>query len=296
MFEPADFLEQSMVWAAGVLRGDITVERRRDRPQRRDLAGRTGPRQGHRGHEGARGDARAVQGTRAHRAVAVGVVRRGHRRPKARALAELAFGEDLRASLYAFDLVQRRAKRPAGVPDKSLARDVTKVGIVGAGLMASQLALLFVRRLEVPVVLTDLDQERVDKGVGSVHAEVDKLLAQGPDQRRHRQPAQGARHRIDEQGRVRRRRLRARGGLRGDEGQAAGLRRGRSRGLRRVHPGDEHVFAVGHRDGGRARTPRTGRGLPLLQPGGRCCRCSRSPAPRSPTTQPWRPRSPSARS
>src|SRR6185436_19050424 len=27
MFEPADFLEQSMAWAAGVLRGDIIVER-----------------------------------------------------------------------------------------------------------------------------------------------------------------------------------------------------------------------------------------------------------------------------
>ncbi len=45
--------------------------------------------------------------------------------------------------------------------------------------MASQLALLFVRRLEVPVVLTDLDQERADKGVGYVHAEIDKLLAKG---------------------------------------------------------------------------------------------------------------------
>ena len=56
---------------------------------------------------------------------------------------------------------------------------MTKVGIVGAGLMASQLALLFVRRLEVPVVLTDLDQERADKGVAYVHAEIDKLLAKG---------------------------------------------------------------------------------------------------------------------
>ena len=86
---------------------------------------------------------------------------------------------ELLASLYAFDLVQKRAKRPAGAPDRSLARPVTKVGIVGAGLMASQLALLFVRRLDVPVVLTDLDQARVDKGVGYVHAEVDKLLAKG---------------------------------------------------------------------------------------------------------------------
>ena len=72
----------------------------------------------------------------------------------------------------------RRAKRPAGAPDKSLARPVTKVGIVGAGLMASQLAALFVQRLEVPVVLTDVDQARVDKGVGWVHEQIDGLLTQ----------------------------------------------------------------------------------------------------------------------
>ena len=65
----------------------------------------------------------------------------------------------IRDSLYAFDLVQRKAKRPAGVPDQKLARPVTKVGIVGAGLMASQLALLFARNLSVPVVMTDLDQD-----------------------------------------------------------------------------------------------------------------------------------------
>ena len=60
-----------------------------------------------------------------------------------------------RSNLYAFDLVQRRAKKPAGAPDKSLARPVTKVGIVGAGLMASQLALLFARQMKVPVVMTE---------------------------------------------------------------------------------------------------------------------------------------------
>jgi 3-hydroxyacyl-CoA dehydrogenase len=41
------------------------------------------------------------------------------------------------------------------------------------------LALLFVRRLKVPVVLTDVDQARVDKGVGYVHDEIGKLLAKG---------------------------------------------------------------------------------------------------------------------
>ncbi|MEJ7705604.1 MAG: 3-hydroxyacyl-CoA dehydrogenase NAD-binding domain-containing protein [Geodermatophilaceae bacterium] len=45
--------------------------------------------------------------------------------------------------------------------------------------MAGQLALLFARRLEVPVVLTDLDQERLDRGVGYVHGEIDKLLGKG---------------------------------------------------------------------------------------------------------------------
>ncbi len=95
------------------------------------------------------------------------------------ALEAMSRTPELIASMYSFDLVQKRAKRPAGAPDRSLARPVTKVGIVGAGLMASQLALLFVRRLKVPVVLTDLDQERADKGVAYVHAELDKLLAKG---------------------------------------------------------------------------------------------------------------------
>ena len=56
---------------------------------------------------------------------------------------------------------------------------MTKVGVVGAGLMAAQIALLFVRRLQVPVVMTDLDQTRVDSGVGYVHAEIDKQLSRG---------------------------------------------------------------------------------------------------------------------
>ena len=54
---------------------------------------------------------------------------------------------------------------------------MTKVGVVGAGLMASQLATLFLRRLRVPLVISDLDQERVDRGLAAINAEVDKQLA-----------------------------------------------------------------------------------------------------------------------
>jgi 3-hydroxyacyl-CoA dehydrogenase/enoyl-CoA hydratase/carnithine racemase len=94
-------------------------------------------------------------------------------------LAELVAGDQLQASVYAFNLVQKRTKRPAGAPDKALAKKVTKVGVLGAGYMASQLALLFVRRLRVPVVITDIDQERVDKGVAYIADEIGKLLEKG---------------------------------------------------------------------------------------------------------------------
>src|SRR6185503_16006744 len=176
LFEPADFLERSIEWAAGVVRGETAVTR----PEvDRDM------------WDGVLFFARKALDDRLHGAVpsankALELLALAKDAPFAEgtaaeddALADLLATDELTSSLYAFDLVQRRAKRPAGAPSSDLARDVTKVGIVGACLMASQLALLFVRRLEVPVVLTDLDQERVDKGVGSVHAEIDKLLAKG---------------------------------------------------------------------------------------------------------------------
>lgn len=95
------------------------------------------------------------------------------------AIEDLSAGDQFRASIYAFNLVQKHAKKPQGAPDSKLAKPVTKVGVVGAGLMASQFALLFLRRLEVPVVITDISQERIDKGVAYITEELDKLVAKG---------------------------------------------------------------------------------------------------------------------
>ncbi|GIG86825.1 3-hydroxyacyl-CoA dehydrogenase NAD-binding domain-containing protein [Plantactinospora endophytica] len=186
LLEPADFLERSLEWAARVVRGEVQVTR---------------PEVDREMWDGVLYFARQTLDERLHGAVpaayqALELLERARQAPEApadgdpdglpagmaaevEALAELVFSEELRSGLYSFDLVQRRAKRPVGAPDKGLARPVTKVGIVGAGLMASQLALLFARRLQVPVVLTDLDQSRVDKGVGYVHAEIDKLVGKG---------------------------------------------------------------------------------------------------------------------
>jgi 3-hydroxyacyl-CoA dehydrogenase/enoyl-CoA hydratase/carnithine racemase len=94
------------------------------------------------------------------------------------ALAELLPGPQAQASVYAFDLVERRAKRGVGIPDAQ-ARRVQKVGIVGAGLMARQLALLALRRLEVPIVLRDLTQEQVDDALSWIRDELDELVRKG---------------------------------------------------------------------------------------------------------------------
>ena len=94
------------------------------------------------------------------------------------ALAELLPGPQAQASLYAFNLVERRAKRGVGVPDAQ-PRRVQRIGIVGAGLMARQLALLALRRLEVPVVLRDLTQEQVDEAVAWIRDELGELVRKG---------------------------------------------------------------------------------------------------------------------
>ena len=177
MFEPADFLEQSLRWVAQVVRDEVQVERAKvDRGTAWDEAvarGRT------------LADAKTSGAAPApYRALDLISLAKTASRDEGfaaedAALADLLLSEEFRAGVYSFDLVQRRAKRPAGAPDKSLARPVGKVGIVGAGLMASQMALLFTQRLEVPVVMTDIDQGRIDMGVDYVRAEIDKLAAKG---------------------------------------------------------------------------------------------------------------------
>jgi 3-hydroxyacyl-CoA dehydrogenase/enoyl-CoA hydratase/carnithine racemase len=176
LFEPADFLEQSIRWAASVVSGETVIERAE--PDRQSW-------------DGIVDFAQAMLDDKLHRAtpapyLALDLVRAARTSTRTEgfaaedeALTSLVMGEDLRASLYAFDLVQKRAKRPVGVPDKSLARPVTKVGVVGAGLMASQLAALFAKRLQVPVVMTDLDADRIEKGLAWIRDDTLKQVARG---------------------------------------------------------------------------------------------------------------------
>jgi 3-hydroxyacyl-CoA dehydrogenase/enoyl-CoA hydratase/carnithine racemase len=179
-FEPADFLERSLEWAVGVLGGSVSVDRPEvDRSAWDDAIARARGVVAARTRNASPGAVRSVDLLELAKAGVEGEAFTAGTAAEDDALTELLMSDPLRASLYSFDLVNKRAKRPAGAPDRKLARTVTKVGVVGAGLMASQLAMLFVRQLKVPVVLTDIDQARVDKGVAYVHGELDKLALRG---------------------------------------------------------------------------------------------------------------------
>jgi len=181
IFPAANFLEDSIKWADGVLTGAIKVKRKNEPGKverlakwdiaigiaEKTLASRIG--------KVAQSPYRALELLKS----AKSVDKKKGFELEDEALADLISGDQFRASIYAFNLVQKRAKRPAGAPDKALARPVTKVGVIGAGLMARQFALLFVRRLQVPVVITDLDQGRVDEGVAWIRGEIQALLAKG---------------------------------------------------------------------------------------------------------------------
>jgi 3-hydroxyacyl-CoA dehydrogenase/enoyl-CoA hydratase/carnithine racemase len=180
MFSPADFLAESLRWAARVLTGSAEVSR-------------AVPADGWDAASWAQSVAAArifadgkLHGAAPapYRAIELVAAAGGRTRDEGfaaedEALADLLLSDELRAGLYAFDLTQKRARHAAGAPDAVLARPVSKVGVVGAGLMAAQIALLFARRLEVPVVLTDLDQARLDAGLGHVRAEVARLRDRG---------------------------------------------------------------------------------------------------------------------
>jgi len=176
VYEPADFLEHSIKFAAEIISGKKKIERA---DFSKDSAGfekaiATGKAAVAKKYGGAE-IASPLKALELIAAAQTNTYSQGFD-AEDQALAELVMTDSLRASLYSFNLIQKKRKKVEGAPKPALARKVTKVGVVGAGLMASQLALLMLRNLKVPVVITDLDQERVDKGLAWIKAEIAKLV------------------------------------------------------------------------------------------------------------------------
>ncbi|MEY3133756.1 MAG: hypothetical protein RIT49_414 [Actinomycetota bacterium] len=176
VYEPADFLEKSVKFAADILSGKKKIERK-------DFSNDTAA------YEKAIATGKAAVAKKYNGAeitsplAALELIKASQKNSvrdgfasETKVLADLVMSDPLRASLYSFNLIQKKRKKVEGAPKAALARKVTKVGVVGAGLMASQLALLMLRNLKVPVVITDLDQERVDKGLAWIKNEIAKLV------------------------------------------------------------------------------------------------------------------------
>ncbi|WP_024288102.1 3-hydroxyacyl-CoA dehydrogenase NAD-binding domain-containing protein [Cellulomonas sp. KRMCY2] len=177
VLDTADFLERSVAWTAEVLAGRVTVTRpglaapdewddeiaaARDRLDRRLHGAKRAP----------------------YRALDLLAAARGADRDTAyaaedEALTDLILSDELRAGLYAFDLVTRKARNPVGAPAQELARPVRSVGIVGAGLMAGQLAVLVARRLRVPVMMREIDDDRAAAGRTGIRTQVESLARKG---------------------------------------------------------------------------------------------------------------------
>ena len=175
VYEPSDFLERSIAFAANVLNGTTKVERKdysQDPAWESALA--TGKAAALKKYGGAEiaSPMKALELISAAKSNTLG----SGFDAEDLALADLTMSDPLRASLYAFNVIQKKRKKVEGAPKPALARKVGKVGVVGAGLMASQLALLLLRNLKCPIVMTDIDQERADKGVAWVKNELAKLV------------------------------------------------------------------------------------------------------------------------
>ena len=179
VIDAADYLEQSFAWMAGVLDGAIAVGRKDYSAPEFDTEWTAALERGRvvadmRTHGASPAPYRALDLIELSRTadLSTGLA------AEAQGLADLILSQEFRAGLYSFNLTQKRARKPAGAPDAALARKVRKVGVIGAGLMAGQIAMLFAQRLHVPVVLTDVDQARLDKGVAGVHKKIADRVAQ----------------------------------------------------------------------------------------------------------------------
>ncbi|GLI33124.1 3-hydroxyacyl-CoA dehydrogenase NAD-binding domain-containing protein [Desulforhabdus amnigena] len=175
IFDGAEFLDESLRFLLGIVSGNALVERPAvEMANVKELVGKAREFVESKVHGAAPAPYRALE-------LIEGACRwdveRGFEEEN-KALGDLIKSKQCKASIYSFDLVNRYAKKPAGIPEAE-PKPVNKVGIIGAGLMASQLAQLFIYRLGVPVVMKDVKQELVDKGCAHVRNEFRKMVEKG---------------------------------------------------------------------------------------------------------------------
>ena len=180
LVEPAEFVDESLAFATELARNSTetatsfeTVDSPQDEPVAETLR-KARSRLDDTVHGAAPAPYRALELIQG--ALSGWSLEEGYRAEE-EAIAELLPSRQAQASLYAFDLVERRAKKLPRLAAEP--RPLGKVGIVGAGLMATQLASLFLRRLELPLVLSDVDEQALENATAAIEAELGGLVARG---------------------------------------------------------------------------------------------------------------------
>ena len=94
------------------------------------------------------------------------------------ALSTLMMSSEFRRRLYAFRVTSAAGKILVGTPDVE-PRHVSSVGVIGAGLMAIQIALTFAEGLNLPVIITDVDRQRLDGALQRIDGWLDSRVNKG---------------------------------------------------------------------------------------------------------------------
>lgn len=93
-------------------------------------------------------------------------------------LTELVPARQAQASVYSFDLTQRRIKKQPWRPEAA-PRRIRKMAVIGSGLMGAQLGSLFLQRFEVPLVMKDIADEVLGKARAHIEGDLDKRVQKG---------------------------------------------------------------------------------------------------------------------
>lgn len=176
LLEPVDFFERSLSLLEGVITGEDAVQRAQPGTDGLDEALATARQAADdRTHGATPAPYRAIDCVEF--AARGGDLAEGRRR-EIDALAELLPSRQAQASVYSFHLTQQRVKKQPWKPN-ARPRGVTKVAVVGSGLMGAQLGALLLQRYEVPLVMKDVDPDVLETAKAHIDGEVDKRVQRG---------------------------------------------------------------------------------------------------------------------
>ena len=90
---------------------------------------------------------------------------------------ELMSGGQARAQQYFF-FAERKAAKIDGIPDDTRARDIKRVGVLGAGTMGGGISMNFLSA-GIPVTIVEMAQDALDRGTGVMRKNYEASAAKG---------------------------------------------------------------------------------------------------------------------